>query len=108
MYSQLHISHLCIIHTYVQCSYINTNCCAPPANWDGFQDLQSGLFSFQWWVGMELGHHDAILPTDPHMSLMGGQSSWTNRGIALDQNLDDGSYYISVQVWCVCECVVCV
>ena len=49
-------------------------------------------------MGSELGRDDVINSTDPHMHLVGGQSAWTNVGLATDLNLDDGSYFISVQV----------
>ena len=93
------------------------------ASWDGFEDQQSGLHVYQWWVGSTLGNDDIIPPTDPHMHLAGGQSSWTNSGLATGLALADGSYYISVQVHtcaislcmyvcvcvfvcvCVCECM---
>ena len=89
------------------------------ASWDGFEDQQSGLHIYQWWVGSTLGNDDIIPPTDPHMHLTGGQNSWTNSGLATGLALADGSYYISVQVhiymcnqyvcMCVCVCLcVCV
>ena len=71
---------------------------ASTANWEGLEDLQSGVFVYRWWVGSELGNDDVIAPTDPHMYLTGGQSAWTNMGLATDLDLEDGTYYISVQV----------
>ena len=68
------------------------------ANWQGLEDLQSGVHTYRWWVGSELGRDDVIPPTDPHMHLIGGQSAWTNSGLATGLQLADGSYYISVQV----------
>ena len=70
-------------------------------------------------MGSTLGNDDIIPPTDPHMHLAGGQSSWTNSGLVTGLALADGSYYISVQVhiymcnqyvcMCVCVCLcVCV
>ena len=68
------------------------------ANWDGLEDPQSGVLAYRWWVGSELGNDDVIPPTDPHMHLIGGQSAWTNTGLATGLDLADGIYYISVQV----------
>ena len=69
------------------------------ANWEGLEDLQSGVFVYRWWVGSELGNDDVIAPTDPHMHLIGGQSAWTNAGLATGLELPDDIYYVSVQVF---------
>lgn len=68
------------------------------ANWNEFEDLQSGVYVYQWWVGSSVGDDDIIPSSDPHMHLVGGQSAWTNTGLATGLNLSDGSYYISVRV----------
>ena len=68
------------------------------ANWDGLEDLQSGVHGYRWWVGSGLGMYDVIPPTNPHMHLIGGQSAWTNSGLVTGLNLAEGSYYITVQV----------
>ncbi|XP_063447918.1 uncharacterized protein LOC134727466 [Mytilus trossulus] len=66
------------------------------ANWDGFNDNETGIFGYTWSVGTTVCGTDIATFSDPHAHLS-SPKFWTNTGYARNLHLPDGPYYVTVQ-----------
>ena len=65
------------------------------ANWDGYNDRESGIRSYTWCISSTSNHTcDILPPTDPHSGL--SNQYWSHNGLA-KIDLMDGEYYITVE-----------
>ncbi|XP_066264364.1 uncharacterized protein [Branchiostoma lanceolatum] len=66
------------------------------ANWDGFHDLETGIFGYTWSVGTTQCEENIHPHKDPHAHLF-DESEWTHTGLAHPLDLEDGLYYVTVR-----------
>jgi hypothetical protein len=67
------------------------------ANWDGFHDDECGLSGYTWAVGSKMCDDDIVAFTDPH-SAHPDPRDWTHTGFAKGLQLNEGAYFVTVQV----------
>lgn len=65
------------------------------ANWQGFNDAESGIYGYTWCVGTSIRECDVVPPHNPHDGL--SRQAWTNTGLERSLNLSDGAYFFTVQ-----------
>lgn len=72
--------------------------CLHAANWNPFQDPESGIFGYTWCIGTSLGSCDILPHTDPHLQLgIMSPEMWTYVAVLTDLHLPEGAYYVTIR-----------